>query len=632
MGAILGGSRPRLAVVEDDTPEAFARLLGLFGGHLADVPIVRSGGRSSHLYFLDGGQGNATADGLELRAGAQQCVLPPSVHPETGKPYTWLKGHEPWSVPLTPIPDELLAHFAGTLFTTKRAEPVADEIREKDPGRHRTLLSLAGSMRHRGMTGDEISVALLAVNTKRCKPPLPDGEVIELARDVARRYEPGPPDEAQREIEQEAEQLLDEPRTEKETRTSTRSRKREAHRRPIATVAIRPTEWLIGNVIPLGTLSLVAGIGGLGKSGLLLAWAAPVTRASHNVLIVSYEDAAEQVLRPRFEALDGNLERLYELYVDPVDGSVSFPTDLPELERHARELHARMVVIDPVSAAIDLRLDAHRDQDVRVVLGQLAKFAEREQLAIVQNAHLNKAPSTDPYLRINGSTAFYNAARSVLTVSEDPADRDMQRLVAHHKSNYGPLAPIERWRIEPVSVESSFGPIETMKMVYVEDADDVDRQDVLGGAPASKRTEATTLVTAELAFGPRPSSEVKAAGAECGISPRTINRAAQDLAVVVEEMTTATGRVTYWSLPASRHALFQQSGGTLSDPLNHAVEGGSRQISEVGLDTTPPATKSGPEQRSCALHPGQHEVVRRAAGLVYLACGCPQHERKGETA
>ena len=34
-------------------------------------------------------------------------------------------------------------------------------------------------------------------------------------------------------------------------------------------------------------------------------------------------------------------------------------------------------MIDPVSASIDLKLDAHKDEDVRVVLGQLAKLAER---------------------------------------------------------------------------------------------------------------------------------------------------------------------------------------------------------------------------------------------------------------
>ena len=54
---------------------------------------------------------------------------------------------------------------------------------------------------------------------------------------------------------------------------------------------------------------------------------------------------------------------------------------------------------------------------------------------------------------------------------------------------------------------------------------------------------------AELAEGRRLSSDVKAAGVKAGISQATIKRAAASLEVVVEEETTESGRVTYWSLP-----------------------------------------------------------------------------------
>jgi hypothetical protein len=94
IGVLLGASG--LAVVEADTEEGRATLLDLFGGRLPPIPIVETGRGFWHLYFADNGYGNAVRDGLELRAGAQQCVLPPSVHPDTGKPYRWLPGHEPW--------------------------------------------------------------------------------------------------------------------------------------------------------------------------------------------------------------------------------------------------------------------------------------------------------------------------------------------------------------------------------------------------------------------------------------------------------------------------------------------------------------------------------------------------------
>ena len=80
------------------------------------------------------------------------------------------------------------------------------------------------------------------------------------------------------------------------------------------------------------------------------------------------------------------------------------------------------------------------------MLGQLAKLAERERLANLLVGHLNKAPTSDVYLRVGGSGAFFNASRLVVTVTPDPADPDWQRLVVGHKANSAHPDP-ERWRV-----------------------------------------------------------------------------------------------------------------------------------------------------------------------------------------
>ena len=33
-------------------------------------------------------------------------LAPPSIHPETRKPYQWLKGHSPWEIPFPELPVE----------------------------------------------------------------------------------------------------------------------------------------------------------------------------------------------------------------------------------------------------------------------------------------------------------------------------------------------------------------------------------------------------------------------------------------------------------------------------------------------------------------------------------------------
>jgi KaiC/GvpD/RAD55 family RecA-like ATPase len=64
-------------------------------------------------------------------------------------------------------------------------------------------------------------------------------------------------------------------------------------------VVPRQVRWLVHGLIPLRTLTLVAGVGGLGKSMWLLARAAELSRQGTDVIVVSFEDTAAEIIRPR---------------------------------------------------------------------------------------------------------------------------------------------------------------------------------------------------------------------------------------------------------------------------------------------------------------------------------------------
>lgn len=185
MGVVLGPSS--LCVVEADTEDAERELFAeLLGGELPETPVAETGAGRHHVYFTDNGHRHATRAGLELRADAHLMILPPSEHPETGAPYRWLV--PPWEVDLAPVPEAILTYFDAALRPNGLAPPVGDELL---PGfRHKSLVSLAGTMRRRGMGEAEILAALRETNRLRCKPPLGAAEVEELARDVAARYAP----------------------------------------------------------------------------------------------------------------------------------------------------------------------------------------------------------------------------------------------------------------------------------------------------------------------------------------------------------------------------------------------------------------------------------------------------------
>lgn len=139
--------------------------------------------------------------GLELRcatkdgASTVQDVLPPSIHPETGRPYIWCGD---WRA-LPTLPDPVLALWRK-LSTEPRqradtgAAPVshARDHEVIEGGRNDFLTSRAGAIRRAGFAADAIELALLATNAAKCSPPLPENEVRAIARSVA-KYE-APPD------------------------------------------------------------------------------------------------------------------------------------------------------------------------------------------------------------------------------------------------------------------------------------------------------------------------------------------------------------------------------------------------------------------------------------------------------
>jgi hypothetical protein len=547
-----GDAYPRLRETELRVAEI---LLGL-GVHIPLTVVVRSR-RGFHFYSYPASGCSPAKIQVDGRGAVTYSedgyvVGVPGLHELEGVVYEYVHDGEITTLPAEE--HERLVQLGEAMKVERRQRLLEDDGPIPRGSRTETLKLFCLRLIRDGTSARRVLEEALTFNRSRCRPPLDERLVVRNVNGLT-RWAAKHPTEAEK-ARAEARQILKGQRSgagaDAKPPATAGKRKRALLRRRLSSVESEPVEYLIEKHVPVGAQTLNAGIGGLGKTALLLAWSKQITDSGRDVLIISYEDQSAQVIRPRFEALGGDLDRLHELYVDPLDGTISFPTDLPELDRHVRETKAAAVLIDPVSASIDLKLDAHRDQDVRVVLGQLAKLAERERIAVLLNAHLNKQPSSDPYLRINGSTAFYNAARSVLTVTPDPVDPDWHRLVAHHKSNYGQLADVERWRVVPVTVETKRGPIETMVMEFVEVADDVSREGVLTLRPITqdKLDEAVAFLEGALVDGDWHDSAglVKLAHA-CGISERTLRRAALE-GLQVEHERRGFPSSTWWRLPS----------------------------------------------------------------------------------
>ena len=247
--------------------------------------------------------------------------------------------------------------------------------------------------------------------------------------------------------------------------------------RPYSKVKVEDTRWAWRDRIPLGALTLLAGRQGLGKSTLLTSIAADLSRGRlpgdlhgepATVLMASFEDSPSTVAA-RLLAADADGDRVVELGLAEAGQPdlLTLPADAGLIAEAVKEHGAKAVIVDPVMAALAGRVDSHRDQDVRRALAPFVQLAAEADLAVIGVLHLRKGGAAEALDRISGSVAFTAAARSVLAFGQDPdaADDSPDRILAHAKSNLGPVALSLSYRVEPVTVEWDGCEVRTVRLV-----------------------------------------------------------------------------------------------------------------------------------------------------------------------
>jgi putative DNA primase/helicase len=159
-------------------------------GPLPRTRTHRTGGGGEHWIYRNPNGSDvrntvtfAGYKGVDLRANGGYIVVPPSRHQSGGR-YEVIDESA-----IAPAPDWLV-HLAARK-RAKSPPTVSESWPIAEGQRNSTLTSLAGTMRRRGMTQEAIEAALLEVNRQQCSSPLPDQEVIGIARSIV-RYDPEP--------------------------------------------------------------------------------------------------------------------------------------------------------------------------------------------------------------------------------------------------------------------------------------------------------------------------------------------------------------------------------------------------------------------------------------------------------
>ncbi|MGL4511514.1 MAG: AAA family ATPase [Lacipirellulaceae bacterium] len=311
----------------------------------------------------------------------------------------------------------------------------------------------------------------------------------------------------------------------------------------MSTVASKQVDWLWENRIAIGRISLVVGMPGAGKSFLTCDLAARVSRGSPwpdgtpcrqgSVVLISSEDDPADTIKPRLDAHGADVAQVHLLLgrqrSTGHEGDIA-PFTLGDVNVLRRTLEllpdCRLVVVDPIGSYLGGKVDAHRENEVRAVLGPIAQLASEHGVAVVLVAHRRKGATAFADDSAMGSRAFTGIARSVWHVAADPGSRT-RRLFVPGKNNLGPQRGGLAFSIDgaPARVAWESDPLD----MTADEAFAYEGQRSDDGGPQLKAAKEFLRTT--LADGPVASIEVERLASDAGIAERTLGRARQELRV-----------------------------------------------------------------------------------------------------
>jgi hypothetical protein len=352
-------------------------------------------------------------------------------------------------------------------------------------------------------------------------------------------------------------------------------------------IKIEKTDWMWTKRIPASDSTVLCGDPDVGKTTIALELAAQGTVGNldgvfkgkpFNVLIASVEDSPSHTLVPRLKAAGADLSRVHIIKMkigDDDGGGLSLPADIPLLAEKAKQVEAKLVIIDPLMSHLGDSLNSNKDQDIRKALAPLSTLAEEGALTVLIICHLNKNESASSKYRIGGSVGIFAVPRSVLLAGEDP-DNEGGFVLVHLKCNVGEKAAALRYALERRQTEKEDGtPVDTGGVLWGDEAEGVTADRVLNSKQnqeeGSAVSEVSEWLSDFLSEGAVKPEEIVREAKKMGFSEATLRRAKNRLGVKSKREGFGKAGGWFWRLPPKALKDAQEQGG--GDQGEHLCEG-----------------------------------------------------------
>ena len=162
-------------------------------------------------------------------------------------------------------------------------------------------------------------------------------------------------------------------------------------------VQSKQVNWLWYPYIPYGKITIIQGDPGEGKTTLALRLAALLSKGEAlpyedterepvRVIYQTAEDGLEDTIKPRLEAAEADCSQIK--VIDESEAALSMLDE--RIEKAIIEVGARVVILDPIQAYVGANINMNNANEVRSVMAQLGKIAEKYDCAVLLVGHMNK--------------------------------------------------------------------------------------------------------------------------------------------------------------------------------------------------------------------------------------------------
>lgn len=305
-------------------------------------------------------------------------------------------------------------------------------------------------------------------------------------------------------------------------------------------VQSKEINWLWYPYIPYGKITIIQGDPGEGKTTLALRLAALLSKGEAlpyddterepvKIIYQTAEDGLEDTIKPRLEAAEADCTQ-----IKVIDESETALSMLDErIEKAIIEVGARVVILDPIQAYVGANINMNNANEVRNVMAQLGRVAEKYDCAILLVGHMNKGSGNKSSYRGLGSIDFQASARSVLIVGRIK-DSPQVRVMVQDKSSLAPEGEAIAFELDKDNGFRWLGHY------------DISVDDLLSGIPREKKSEqAENLILEYLSKGKYPQQALLKKAQAVGISKRVLDEAKKALNV----QSVKEGSQWYWQFP-----------------------------------------------------------------------------------